>query len=251
MTVRTSKQKLCLKHRWNSLKDRVGLPVNYTSDEAKQFKLRVDPAQIQEFRIARLAHVFGATHDEVAAYVAEAMQLPFVQRRDEADQNQKVPSPMSTDDSVSLYAVVRLAKPRVAIETGTAAGASATYILEAMCRNGHGQLHSIDMLHDPKTTGMLVPQELRRMVQLHTGNSLKVIPELVKELDTFDFFLHDSNHTYKHMMAEYELAHGLLTGGRVIASHDVLYSNAWHHFINRRHIRCFAEIRNFGVCIAP
>ena len=53
------------------------------------------------------------------------------------------------------------------------------------------------------------------------------------------------------MMAEYELALRHLKPGGILASHDVLHSNAWRHFLRRHGIERSAEIRNFGVCIAP
>ncbi len=238
-----------LKHCLHAVKNKMGLPVNYTSLEAKQFKLRIDPAHLPETRTSGLAQLFAATREEVGRYITEAQQLPLIKQRDEIEQTLDVGSPMSTDDSITLYAAVRLSKPQVAVETGTAAGASAAYILEAMHRNGFGQLHSIDRIQNSKTTGVLIRDELRAKVQLHTGDCLEVLPALLERLGSIDFFLHDSNHEYKHMTAEYRLGHGAISPGGVIASHDILHCNAWRHFLKRHRIARSAAVRNFGVCV--
>jgi len=63
------------------------------------------------------------------------------------------------------------------------------------------------------------------------------------------FFLHDSNHEYKHMTAEYRFGHGAISPGGVIASHDILHCNAWRHFLKRHRITRSAAVRNFGFCV--
>ena len=51
------------------------------------------------------------------------------------------------------------------------------------------------------------------------------------------------------MMAEYELALQHLQPGGVISSHDVLYCNAWQHFIRKHGISRAQAVRNLGFCI--
>lgn len=87
-------------------------------------------------------------------------------------------------------------------------------------------------------------------MRFHLGDSLAILPRLFAEIGPIDLFLHDSHHAYAHMMAEYEIALRHVQPGGVLASHDVLHSNAWRHFLRRHRIERFAEIRNFGVCIA-
>jgi predicted O-methyltransferase YrrM len=135
------------------------------------------------------------------------------------------------------------------VETGTAAGASATYILTALERNGKGCLYSIDIEQDGKNCGRLIPDYLSPRVHIRTGNSLSVLPELLKEIEAIDFFLHDSLHTYEHMMAEYEMLYRHMKCDGVICSHDVLLTNAWKHFIKRYHLHKWGMVKNLGICI--
>jgi hypothetical protein len=45
----------------------------------------------------------------------------------------------------SIYAVVRILKPRAMVETGVANGKSSALILRALERNGSGRLYSVDL----------------------------------------------------------------------------------------------------------
>ena len=55
-----------------------------------------------------------------------------------------------------LYAVCRLIRPRIVVETGVAAGVSSAFILKALEDNSYGILHSID---EPNYEEVLVKNE--------------------------------------------------------------------------------------------
>ena len=118
--------------------------------------------------------------------------------------------------SLSLYVVVRARKPKIIIETGVASGKSTAIILLALEHNKKGRLISID-LPNPKgkvledgaktstykyKTGWLVPQYLRKRWNLKIGDSVKVLPKVIKNLKKIDIFFHDSLHTYSHVKKE-------------------------------------------------
>ena len=242
-----------LSHWRNAVRDRLGLPVTFSDAEAARVKRRMSADDVALARVRDLAWIFRVPEDEILGYVREAEELAIAGERDRVERELvHIASPMSTDDSISLYALVRASRPRIAVETGTAAGASALYVLRAMERNGgEGQLHSIDLVDDPKNIGVLVPPEARARVRFHLGDSLAILPRLLAEIGPIDLFLHDSHHAYEHMIAEYEIALRHLKPGGVLASHDVLHSNAWRHFLHRHRMERCAEIRNFGVCVVP
>ena len=188
-----------LAHLRNALRDRVGLPVTFSDAEAARVKQRMNAGDVAAARCARLARLFNVPEAQIAGCVREAEQLALAGERDRAERELvHVASPMSTDDSVSLYAVVRASRPRIAVETGTAAGASALYVLRAMEANsGAGQLHSIDLVDDPQSIGVLIPAESRARVRFHLGDSLAILPRLLAEIGPIDLFLHDSHHAYR------------------------------------------------------
>jgi len=58
-----------------------------------------------------------------------------------------------------LYALIRALKPERVIEIGTAAGCSAAHMLAALNANGHGTLHSYDIL---ASAGYAIPDTVSR-----------------------------------------------------------------------------------------
>ncbi len=88
------------------------------------------------------------------------------------------------DAPLELYAIVRLVRPRHVVEVGVSSGVSSAYLLQALERNEHGTLHSIDRpkrtpsragtrpasknpswsLPTGRESGWAVPESLRRTV---------------------------------------------------------------------------------------
>jgi predicted O-methyltransferase YrrM len=232
------------------IKSRLGLPVSYRDHEFSYLKGREDWSRLPAERIGLLSRLFCREADEIRSYVDEAEAIAIEEHDDVLPgKGSAIGNPMGTTDRITLYAAVRIYKPQVALETGSAAGASATYMLSAMEMNGHGSLYSIDSAHDLTHIGCLVPDTVRSRLNLRCGNSLMLIPEIAGEAGAIDFFLHDSLHTYAHMTAEYELFYRhLAKSGGVICSHDILMSNAWGHFIKRHRLKSWGTLKNLGIC---
>jgi predicted O-methyltransferase YrrM len=241
------KQKMT--QRVHYLKDKLGLPVNYTDFEFSAFKESLEWSQIPHDRVSVLSTVFVTSLTQVQHYVDEAEEILIEEKNERApDAFKGVGNPMGKTDRITLYAAVRTSKPKVVIETGTAAGASATYILEALEKNGEGCLYSVDVAHKDGVIGRLIPDRLRSRVHIRTGDSLSVLPELLNEVGGVDFFLHDSLHTYAHMMGEYEIVYRYLNEGGVVCSHDVLMTNAWKRFTTQHGLHNRGMVKNLGIC---
>lgn len=148
-----------------------------------------------------------------------------------------------------LYVVCRVLKPSVVVETGVGAGISSTFILQALKDNHIGDLYSVDLPKATYTTergeeiddsrwiperfresGWLIPENLRDRWQLLLGKSEDGLPLLSRKLKRIDLFFHDSEHTYKNMLLEYQTAWHYLAKGGVLASHDVDMNNAFIDF---------------------
>jgi predicted O-methyltransferase YrrM len=245
--ILTAKQRFILAAR--ELKSTLGLPVSYRDHEFLYLKGREDWSRLPAQRISLLSSLFCREADEIRAYVDEAEAIAIEERDNVLFNGTEIGNPMGKTDRITLYAAVRICKPNVAVETGSAAGASATYILSAMEKNGYGSLYSIDSATDRAHMGCLVPDDLRTRLNLRYGNSLLLIAEIAGETGAIDFFVHDSLHTYEHMTAEYELFYRHIgkTGG-VICSHDILMSNAWGHFIKRHRLQNWGAVKNLGMC---
>lgn len=138
-----------------------------------------------------------------------------------------------------IYAIVRYYKPKTIVETGVGMGSTSVFILKALHANGDGILYSIDLpgfdkkyyptvgkhydIHVPNgwEVGWLIPTQLKYKHKLILGDAKLELPKLLEEIEVIDAFLHDSLHTYEHMMFEYNHAWAHLSQGGILMSDDV------------------------------
>lgn len=156
----------------------------------------------------QLARIFAVPADQVVAYLQETHEDPELNE----ELHRRVRWRFATKRKLPLgnraiwYAIVRLQKPRVVVETGILSGLGSLALLRAIERNaqeGHdGHLISVDS--DP-TTGWLVPQHLRdRWIRL-VGISTEVLPEALQH-QAVEFFIQDALHTYDNQQREFSIA---------------------------------------------
>lgn len=149
-------------------------------------------------------------------------------------------------DVVMFYALVRELQPAVIVETGTAGGATTSWLLAALRKNDSGKLISIDLppvaghltmgqTIPREEVGFLVPEALRNRWDLIFGDSKVILPALLIE-EQCDFFIHDSLHTRTHMLFEYNCARALMRPGSLILSDDILWNSSWLDFVKSHRI---------------
>ena len=145
---------------------------------------------------------------------------------------------INSDSRKFLYILCRILKPRNIIETGVAYGLSSIYILKALDSNKSGTLHSIDAVFRPwqekNMIGAIIPNELRKRWKFNLGKSNDVLEEIFNRIDNVDIFIHDSLHTYKNMMFEFDCAERNLDDNGMIISDDVLDNDAFFDFTNKK-----------------
>lgn len=159
----------------------------------------------------------------------------------EADIENSVAGAGASYKEAIIYLLVRKYKPNLMIETGVANGVTSYCILRAMRDNGAGTLISIDYpmykaakgdpFHLPKNKkpGWLVPKDLRKRWRLLLGKTSNVLPRLNERPD---MFFHDSEHSYKNMMFEYDWALRHINGNGVILSDDIGWNSAFRDFFD-------------------
>jgi len=155
-----------------------------------------------------------------------------------------------------LFAIVRLTKPCVTIETGCGGGYGASYILAAMKLNDLGRLYSVDSesYYDPEyfdlppgtPCGGVIPSDLRGRWELHTRSSEVDLPKLFKNIGMVDMFVHDSLHTRENMEFEYNIAWEYLRPGGILISHDIWMP--WVDFA-RKVNRTYVVYQHYGAMI--
>ncbi len=125
----------------------------------------------------------------------------------------------------AIWCLVRHQKPCAVVETGVGHGFTSRLILEALARNGTGQLTSIDRPPlDPGIRlriGVAVPDGLRSNWQLIAGSSRRCLPGLLARLGTVDLFIHDSLHTERNVRFELDHAWAALQPGGAMVIDDI------------------------------
>ena len=117
---------------------------------------------------------------------------------------------------IGWYAIVRLLKPAVVVETGTDKGLGSCVLASALLRNRQegfpGTLHTIDV--DPHA-GWMIDHPYSQSVNLMISDSHTALKDFSLPID---IFIHDSFHDYSHEAKEYRLLKGKLAPGAVVMS---------------------------------
>jgi len=155
-----------------------------------------------------------------------------------------------------LFSICYFSQPELIIETGVAYGFSSSYILLALNLLKKGKLISIDVLlrkeHKPEKFGIAIPTELKERQQLIIGKSTEELKKILQGDIKIDIFMHDSLHTYKYMMEEFQIAWPFIKKHGFLVSDDVSDNNAFLDFsenVRRKPIIIFDEIKKtyFGL----
>lgn len=152
---------------------------------------------------------------------------------------------------ITLYILIRLYRPKLALETGVFYGGNTSFMLHALHKNGDGRLISIDlpgqeadqndrhhMVGDsefiPKglDIGFLIPEYLKKHWTLVRGDSHQEIPRLHEK---FDFYIHDSEHSYDFLKKEMSLVWEKLTPDAILVADDLDWSNGFFSFCDDHH----------------
>jgi predicted O-methyltransferase YrrM len=140
---------------------------------------------------------------------------------------------MGALDCATLYGLTRWLRPMVLVESGGFIGMSSAFILKALAdeKLATSKLYSIELSEDCEQ-GALIPDELRssggfvpmrgRVEDFLKGDQLP---------RSIDMFLHDSSHSYRHMLWEFRQFWPRLRDRGLLVSHDVQMNAAFAEFI--------------------
>lgn len=204
-----------------------------------------------------LAEVSGSTVARVRGYLEEPFQdekfYGHLRQSEHIFDQAKITSADFYAKKVVLqYALVRAMNPKVILETGVASGVSTAYILLALRANGRGTLESIELgesayLPPSHLPGWVVPEWLRDGWKMHIGDARELLAPLAQKLAPLDIFIHDSLHTYDHMMFEFEQAFPHLRPGGILIADDAQWNSSFNEFSKRVHAPAARIIRGVGV----
>jgi predicted O-methyltransferase YrrM len=126
--------------------------------------------------------------------------------------------------------VVRLLEPDQVLETGVAKGFTTASVLDALDRNEHGHLHSIELpslyIGYSDQVGERIPDRLRSRWTLELGPSALAMPRVLARTGGLEVFIHDSAANYDNQRTEFRIALDKMPAGGVLVS-DMLNSDAF------------------------
>lgn len=177
---------------------------------------------------------YYAMWDSVARFAAEMRASDFMAqmiRRRDAYGSEGV---MGAIDCATLYGLTRWLRPVAIVESGGYVGMSSAFILKALAdeRLTTAKLYSVELSHECEQ-GALIPAELRSGSGVFVPMRGKIEDFLKRdELPSpIDMFLHDSSHSYRHMLWEFRQFWPRLRDGGLMVSHDVQMNAAFPEFV--------------------
>ncbi len=174
---------------------------------------------------------FYAMWDAVSPFAQEIRVSEFmtemVRRRD----IQGSEGVMGALDCAMLYALTRWLRPAVVVESGGFIGMSSAFILKALAdeKLTKSKLYSIEWSEE-REQGALIPDELRPQFIPMRGK-VEDFLERGELPSPIDMFLHDSSHSYRHMLWEFRQFWPRLRDGGLLVSHDVQMNAAFPEFV--------------------
>jgi len=130
-------------------------------------------------------------------------------------------------------------RPRTVIETGVARGLTTRCVLEAIERNGHGHLWSIDLAPLIETslafeTAAAVDESSRSAWTFVVGSSRRRLPSLVRKVGEVDIFVHDSMHTTRNVDFELDRVWPSVPSGGYVVVDDIDLNRSFDRLLKNR-----------------
>src|SRR5690242_17472894 len=135
----------------------------------------------------------------------------------------------------AVWCLTRHLRPMKVVETGVARGVTSRFVLEALERNGCGQLWSIDLppLLEPHLhaqIGAAVGTRFADRWHYLRGSSRRRLRSLLSELGQIDIFIHDSAHTERNVRFEIDQVRPAIRPGGAIIVDDIDLNWSFHDF---------------------
>jgi len=210
----------------------------------KNHEYKYDYNSIENFLKESFQNLNFEQYDQELTQLESHIENKFKNLELEKYPSKKKPYPINysinSDSRKFLYYIIRILKPKNIVETGVAYGTSSAYILKALKDNGSGRLHSIDSIFRPwqseEMIGAIIPESLKTKWNLVLGKSSNELQNLFDTLNV-DIFIHDSLHTYKNMMFEFNIALKKIDENGLIISDDVLGNDAFNDFTKEKNLK--------------
>jgi len=199
---------------------------------------------LTEHNLRDLAHfisaLLGTPVDEVRGYLDEvigdsSMREHIVKRTAASPQKFSADKEARYGRRIGWYAITRILKPAVVIESGVDKGLGTCVLAAALLRNERekspGKLYALDI--NPQAGWLLAPP-YDRVAELVISDSHAALGEM---REAVGLFIHDSYHAYHHEAREYELVKDLMIPGGIVISDNAHAGTALMDFAEANGLR--------------
>ena len=244
-----------IRPRWAWYRAR-GFAYNYVFNSRHQARLGEYQDRMRPLH-AGIAEALGCSEAEVAEAAGSELLKSMVVENNwvvslpslESPQGARSGGPIekrygpSPELMTATHVICSLVRPSMVVETGVARGFTSCAVLEALERNGHGRLFSVEMpsLHIgyASQVGELIPDHLRKRWTLEQGPSAVVLPRLFAREGGPQVYLYDSAASYDNQVTEFGLAAEHMPPGGILIA-DLLMTDAFAEIGERSDCRWLA-----------
>lgn len=194
----------------------------------------------KKYLVTFIANVFERTPEEIHGYIREVEEDTELREYF----NSRVPTttdryfadlPLKYGRRIGWYALVRMLKPRLVIESGIDRGMGTCILAAAILRNTQeGREGKVIGLDINPYAGAYIGGIYQTVIETVYRDSLEYLRSMNHEVD---LFIHDSDHSWEHEMGEYESVKGKLTPDGVLVSDNAQASDCLHEFACRNAMR--------------
>jgi predicted O-methyltransferase YrrM len=209
-----------------------GIRWYFKSREYTNFTYEISPASTK-YLGALLANVFRVPLEDVERYFSEVLNdaelAAFLERQVQGSPERYFADvPIRYGRRIGWYAMVRLLRPQVVVESGIDRGVGTCVLASAMLRNrregSSGTVVAMDV--SPRAGAFLAPP-YSDVVRVQRGDSLPLLEALGQDVD---LFIHDSDHSAVHERAEYEIVRPRLSKGGILVTDNAELTDTLFEF---------------------
>ena len=131
------------------------------------------------------------------------------------------PTSLDPESGELVYSIVRLLKPKIAVEIGTFKGYAAICVGQALEDNNKGKLYTIDPVEMEIVKIAIRKSGLKNRIEYVVDYSENVISKL--NLKEIDFAMIDGDHSYESVKKDFELIKDLISKGGTVVFHDTIW----------------------------
>jgi predicted O-methyltransferase YrrM len=228
--------KLVIIFKFNFINIKKSIIWLFKNSEFTNFFYEITPLNRNQM-IGAISSISYKSVSEVEQYFSEIendieFKKVLETKSDRLPRSRELPSPIPLGRRVAWYALIRIYKPKVVVETGTDKGIGSLVIQRALEKNGLGILYTLDI---DRYSGSMFDESDLKKIKLLIGDSI----ESIKSINDVDLFIHDSDHSAEHERNEYLAISPKLTHNALVISDNSHVTDAlfnWSKEKNRNFI---------------